>query len=462
MKNKISKFLLVAMMSTVLVGCGGGNDVVESFDLSEEITEDTTITFFGWGSKEEQDNFQALSNAFMAEEPHVKVVYSACDSSSYMNTLKNRANSLPDVFYMPDYDFMEWADSGKLLAIDDYITQDELDSMWAMSTQMYRYDSETYSLSKGKLYGLPKDLGPYTLVYNKDLLKQCLEKNGKWVDEATSYPSGQDPMSWAQFNSYLSNANTHGKDGVYPIGYYELMAAVYSNNADFWDPTIREERISSKNFIDAVQFIADLTKNGLAPTANEQSEQNSFQRFVTGKCIFTFMGPWDMATFWKDVNFDFDIIPVPYGPAEGAKSTAWVGSVAYCINAKSQHKKAAVKFAKFLACSEKSSEMNYMLGQAVPNLKSWAENQFVRGTGYTEAQAKAPANRQLFVDIIKGTDKVQGKQRAKYFLYDATCYADLESSLEPVYTFQKSAEDFLKAYAKIFQDGLDDSNDNLD
>ena len=453
MKNKLLKMLTIFASLTVCAGCGEPDDT--SFDPSEEITEDVTISFFGWGSQEEQHNFQELVDAFMQENPKVKVVYSATDSGTYMNTLKNKANNLPDVFYMPDYEFMQWADTGKLLALDNYMTNEEISSMWQMSTEMYRYDADSYTLGEGKLFGLPKDLGPYTLVYNKTLLEQIMGAN-------VEYPSGNDPMSWNEFTTYLGKLKA---PGVYPIGYYELMAAVYSNNADFFDAAVEKERISEKNFIDAVQFIADLTHNGLAPTANEQSEQNSFQRFVTGNCVFTFMGPWDMATFWKDVPFEYDIIPVPYGPAEGARSTAWVGSVAFCVSAKSKQKQAAVKLAKFLACSERANKMNADLGQAVPNMKEYAENYFVPGVGMTEEQKKSPTNRQLFIDIIEGAtnpeSKIGGKQRARYFLYLNTCYDDLESSLSTIYEGSKTAEQHLKSYAATFQKGLDDSNEEM-
>lgn len=453
MKNKFLKMLTIFAALSAFAGCDTPDDT--SFDPSAEITEPVTISFFGWGSQEEQHNFQELVDAFMEENPLVKVVYSATDSGTYMNTLKNKANNLPDVFYMPDYEFMQWADTGKLLALDNYMTETEIDSMWQMSTEMYRYDADSYTLGEGKLFGLPKDLGPYTLVYNKTLLEEIMGAN-------VEYPSGTDPMTWADFNTYLAKLKA---PGVYPIGYYELMAAVYSNNANFFDDAVEKERISEKNFIDAVQFIADLTHNGLAPTANEQSEQNSFQRFVTGNCVFTFMGPWDMATFWKDVPFEYDIIPVPYGPAEGARSTAWVGSVAFCVSAKSKQKQAAVKLAKFLACSERANKMNSDLGQAVPNMKEYAENYFVPGVGMTDAQKKAPTNRQLFLDIIEGAtnpeSKIGGKQRAKYFLYLNTCYDDLESSLSTIYEGSKTAEEHLKAYAATFQKGLDDANEEM-
>ena len=50
------------------------------------------------------------------------------------------------------------------------------------------------------------------------------------------------------------------------------------------------------------------------------------------------MGPWDCKQFWNDLTFEFDLMPTPVGPAEGAKSTSWVGSVAYAVSAKSINK----------------------------------------------------------------------------------------------------------------------------
>ena len=55
-------------------------------------------------------------------------------------------------------------------------------------------------------------------------------------------------------------------------------------------------------------------------------------------------------------------------------------------------KEAAVKLAKYLACSEKSNIMNYQLGQAIPNIEEYAENQYIQGEGL-EGRQLMPANR---------------------------------------------------------------------
>ena len=450
-KNKLT-ILTVALLTT-LVSCG---DVVSSDNSNNDGT--TTISFFGWGSAEEQSNFQALVDQFMIDNPDIKVAYTASASDSYMTTLKNKGNQLPDVFYMPDYEFMQYADSGKLLALDSYVTEQEISSMWDLSTKMYRYDRDTFKLGTGSLYGLPKDLGPYAICYNKDLLKSIIKDKNLDI----SLPDPNIPMTWDQFIKYLQAiTGDYNNKNIYGIGYYELMAAVYSNNADFFSADGKKETISDKNFVDAVQFIADLsTKYRVAPSADEQSSQNSFQRFLNQGCVFTFMGPWDCKQFWNDLTFEFDLMPTPVGPAEGAKSTSWVGSVAYAVSAKSTKKEAAVRLAKYLACSEKSNIMNYQLGQAIPNIREYAENQYINGEGLSGRQLM-PENRKLFVDIVRGNEYVQGKNRVKYFVYDNTFIEDLEDNLNTVFQGNQTADEFIKSYANKYQKGLDESNNYL-
>ena len=444
---KKSKFLITALAAlTIMTSCTTNNGNNNG---------STQISFFGWGSAEEQENFQTLIDEFMKDNPDIEVTYSSSPSENYMTNLKNKGKKLPDVFYMPDYEFMAWADSGRLLPIDSYMSEEELNSMWDLSTRMYRYDRDTYTLGTGELYGLPKDLGPYAIVYNKDLLQKIISEKGLDI----SLPDKDIPMTWDQFVTYLKAiTGTVDNKKVYGIGYYELMAAVYSNNADFFDAEVKKEKISDPNFIEAVQFIADLSnKHHVAPSADEQSSQNSFQRFLNQGCVFTFMGPWDCKQFWNDLTFEFDIMPTPVGPAKGAKSTSWVGSVAYCVAANSKQKDASIRLAKYLACSEKSNIMNYQLGQAIPNIVEYAENQYIQGEGLTGRQLM-PSNRKLFVDIVRGYQYVLGKNRCRYYTYDNTCLDNLEENLEPVYLGTTTAEDFLTGYASIYQEELDDSN----
>ena len=87
-------------------GGGGGGPVIQPED---DITEKVTINFWGWGDVAEQENYQMLVNQFMQEEgnENITVLYRGMSSSTYMTTLRASARNLPEIFYMPDYDFLE-------------------------------------------------------------------------------------------------------------------------------------------------------------------------------------------------------------------------------------------------------------------------------------------------------------------------------------------------------------------
>lgn len=443
--KKIFLLTVFAFITIILVGC---ND-----STLDDGT--TTISFFGWGSSEEQENFQSLINSFMEENEDISVTYSAVSSDQYMRTLKNKINNLPDVFYMPDTEFIQWADAGRLLNLDDYILEDSLDDVWPIAAEHYLYDRNTYTLGEGNLYALPKDLGPFSMVMNVDLFNDIVESQGLDI----SLPDPEIPMTWDEFialNQQLTG--TYNGTKVYGITHYELAAAVYSNNADFISADGRTQAITDPNFAEAVQFIADLDLTyHVMPTADDQASTNGYQRFLNQGAVFSFMGPWDLKGYWENTNFEFDLVPIPVGPAEDAKSTAWVGSMGIAVSADSKRKEAAAKLAAYLTISETSQTMAYQLGQSVPNLMSIAKTDFLNNVGYDETQLY-PTNKQLFLSIIEGNEYVQGKSRTTYYTYDTAWYDDFVTELLVVYTGSRSASSFMNMYADTLQDALDESN----
>lgn len=451
---KFRKRILLLALFPLLISCSSGNS-----------DDRITISFFGWGSTEEQSNFQELVNQFMRENEDIKVIYDAVDSTQYMNALKNKVRSLPDVFYMPDYEFFSWADAGKLLDLSSYLSEEELNSVWKKGIDIYRYDVENYALGEGDaIYGLPKDLGPYSLVVNLDMLDSALSK-AEADGHPIARPSFSTPMTFTEFTNFLvelkpylvTNANPNG----YGIGYYELQHAVWSNNADFFTEDAKTSLIDQQNFIDAVQWTADLNlKHHVMATAAENDSQNGYIRFFNKGCLFTFMGPWDMKAFWE-YPFEWDIFPTPCGDASGSTSTSWLGSVAYSIRSsftknESLEKEASIKLAKWLTFSQNSNTMNYQLGQAMPNVVSMAENDFVNNVGL-EGTHTMPSNKQLWIDMTKQTATIKARTRATYYLYNYQCYNDLLTALKPIYEGKKTAEELCTTYNSTFQKGLDDS-----
>lgn len=437
-------------------------------------TETQTITFYGWGDAPEQANYQRLINQFMEENPNIVVSYSADNASTYMTNLRNRANDLPDVFYMPDTEFLSWADSRKLLAIEKYFTQDELNEIWPEAVDKYYYNRNTTLLGKdngGSLYGLPKDLGPFTLVYNKTLLNQLLANlTPEQRDIVVQAINPEVPMTFQKFVDVLKLLDTNKTDNVFGISHYEIQSAVYSNNADFFSNDQSTQLITSANFVQTMQWIADLTLvHNVMPNADQQAATNGYQRFFTGNAIFSFLGPWDLNAIWNTSSIEFDILPVPVGPAEGAKSTTWVGSMAYSVAASSASPDAAIKLAKFLSYNEGAQRRFYDLGQQVPNLVEMANNEYVLNPIWTRegldnhvdiSRKSLPENRFVFVNTIDGfkdlTDVIGGKARAQYYTYDSLWYDFFLESLLPMWNGQETAQQTMNRISPQFQIYLDE------
>ncbi len=477
-------------LATVLAGCialagltaCAGSTGETPINPDDPITDPVTIDFWGWGDLAEQANYQTLVNQFMAEEgnENITVVYRGINSATYMTTLRASARNLPEIFYMPDYDFLEWVSSGLLKDITPYVSDEELSDLWPQAVDEYYYNPDTATLGGGdgaRLYGLPKDLGPFTLVYNKTLLDQKIEEKGLDSEKIYStYLNPSNPMTWEQFRTLLKalvtdeNGDGTPDDNVYGISHYEVETAVYSNNANFFNEDASEQRITDPNFLESIQFIADLTlEDHVMVPAALQSEMDGFSRFLNSGCIFSFMGPWDCAQFWAfDIAFTSNILPIPYnGDNPDAVSTAWVGSMGYCISNKatSAETAAAIRLAKYLCLNEDAQRKFYELGQQVPNIVSMATDEYVNDTqGLLEG--KDPADRSVWVDTINGTsdtDKIGGKVRPRYYTYSSEWYDDFLTYLDEqgLWTGDKTAQEICTAYAEDFQSVLTEMRANL-
>jgi multiple sugar transport system substrate-binding protein len=450
----------------------GENPCVCRFIPQIDPTKDYMIEFYGWGEAEEIANYREIINDFEAEYPNVFVNYNNDNASTYPVNLRNRANNLPDVFYVPDTEFMYWGASGKLLGINDVISKKEKDQLWPEALDKYYYNRDTGLAGKdngGILFGLPKDLGPFPLVYNKTLLNSIKSARGL-TDNDMALLNPNVPMSWEQFR-YLLNKIDTGSNNPFGISHYELDSAVYSNNADFFTEDQSAQRITEQNFYDAVQFIADLhLVDDVMPSPSQQASTNGYQRFLNQNAVFCFMGPWDLSSFWASTNsFEFDILPVPYGPgadraygtADDGVSTSWLGSMSYSISADTYKNNpdaavASIVFAKYLCYNAAAQRKFYSLGQQVPNIQSMAKDEYINNSQGILTGSKAnPASRSVFVDIISNEKpQVRGKARARYYTYESSWYTSFTESLIDVWDGSRTAQDFMNRYSGTLQASL--------
>ncbi len=470
----VSVLAVLALAAAVLTGCGGGKTggggkgsgnggtggggggKGETTDWNSlESGKVVDITFAGRGVDTEKSNYQQFIDEFNQTNSNILAnIDWYTDATAYGVALDGMGDDLPDVFMLQDNMFLRFAASGKLADITDHVDQEFLDQLYLKGYDIYYYNTEDKIAGKTdsascRLFGLPKDMGPYAMAVNVNLLKSAVERYnsqnpGSKLD-INRILSTTDPMNFNEFldiGKKLKSVLTSDQSVLCGVDYQSL---VFSNNAQYFteDSEGWHAQIDSDNFIAAMTFAQTLYKEGLTPGAGNTANHETY--FTSGRAIFYgTLGPWTVKDWWQTVNFEFDIVPVLQGTAKGATSKAVVGSMCYAISSKCPYKDAALELIKYLVADSSSQRTQYMRGQCIPNLKSLAE-EFSGDTegfiaGYTGKDNPSPAHRGVWIDVVDGvggsktaangatyTDEIDGSFQASARTLDDLWYTQLNS-----------------------------------
>ena len=136
----------------------------------------TVISFWGATNPEESAVFTKMVQTF--NDTNTDNIYVDYDpKGGDYETLIDRTLATskgPDVFYVEDKVFKKWARLGYLENIQKYVDESdlELDRIWDSAVQRYRYGVENNTNNADDpLYGLPKDISPTALYYNKSVFE---------------------------------------------------------------------------------------------------------------------------------------------------------------------------------------------------------------------------------------------------------------------------------------------------
>lgn len=452
MKRILTLVMALAMLLSMAACAATGSPAGEANDNNDNSGNGSgtqVISFAGWGSLAEKKIFTAMIDEFEKAHPGVKVNYQHIPGtqSDYLTKLVSMvaANNLPDVFYIHSDEFYTWADAGRLENLTPYMEKSETAAntkIWEKSLNIFRYDTATRQLGveSGDVYGLPKDLGPWAMVYNKTLFEA----------KGVPLPDPNVPMTWSEFLAMCKKL-TSGEmvNKVFGTANYTLEAAVWSNGADYLNEDHTKVTVDTPEFAEAMQWVADLSLvHGVAPDVTESAALGWFERWVNGKVATAWMGPWDQATFWDSCNFEWDIMPTPVSDKTG-KGVSWLASAALCVSTTSKNKQLAYELAEFLSMDPGAQTYNYEAGQAVPNIIDMAKNEYMN-------MDKAPANKQVFLDIIENPEK--GHFKPVYYTMDTAWFTYFESEASKVWTGDMTAAEFLKSIQPELQKRLDEGN----
>lgn len=389
------------------------------------------IVWMNYANDQEREVFQILIDDFEKSHPGVEIIFKSVDNSDYGYKI-NAAfvnNNPPDIFYVGPENIQYYCDKKRLLNLTKYVEKTSsanFNDLYPSSVTPYRYDG--LSIGKGDIWALPKDLGPFALGYNADLLK----KNG------IPLPDKDKPLTFDEFlaicKKVTKDIDGDGKNDIWGTGLdpnFSLIQFLWGNNGDFLDETKTKVTITEPAFINGLQFFADMmNKHHVCTSLADNEELHPYIRWIQGNMAFFPVAPWDLRAF-TTLPFNYDLIPWPVGK-EGYKTATWVGSVGYGVSSKTKYPEIAAEFALYLSAYKSTMEKMTDLDMQVPTLMSLA--------GRYTSKPGNPKNRQEYLNIIQTT----GRSTPDAYTYNPVWYRRFFWELRGVLDGYETAENYCK------------------
>ncbi|GAA4628309.1 ABC transporter substrate-binding protein [Cellulomonas oligotrophica] len=432
--------LCVAMAGALtLTACSG--------DSGDDGTK--TLTFMFRGGPDEKAAYEAAIDRY-TEATGVEVEMIVTDADQYATKLQAAVagNNVPDVFYIEQATLQSYVSSGILMDITDEVAESgvDLDNIWQYGVDSYRFDGTVQGTPDGALYGLPKDVGPFSFGYNKTMLEEA----------GIELPDPDEPLTWEEFVEICKTltTDTDGDGAVDQWGtglnvQWNLQSMVWSNGGDWTNADHTQVTVDTPEFAEALQKFADLTNvDQVTPSASDAATLDTYQRWMAGEIGFFPVGPWDVSVY-NDLDFEYDLIPWP--TVGDAGSATWLGSLGIGVSAMTEHPQEAVNLVTYLSADAEAQQTLVDANIQVPNLIDVAEE-------WAAAEDAEPANRQEFLDIAQD----YGRAMPAAFTYGAEWYDELWTNIQPVLDGEQTAEDYLAETQPKMQALLDESLANAE
>lgn len=453
-KTRIIRSLLAVFLAAAvaLTGCSKGSESNGQEGGASAPAGDggqkkkVTITLLTFAQPHEQELTNKLIKKYEEKYPHVKVNYIPTPPADYNTKLQSMltGGNPPDVFYVAPENLAFLLDTNQLYDITDFVNSSNLldvDNIWKKGIEKYTRD--------GRIWALPKDVGPFAYAYNKTLFDKA----------GIPAPPSDKPLLWPEYieiaqkltidknGNNATSPNFDPKNIVqYGAGFWWHEPAVWSSGADYVDETGTKITIDDPKFIEALTFVRDLRhKYHVVPSAEEEQSMNSYTRWLNGTVAMFPMGPWDQAAFWE-LPFDYDLMPWPANPRTGQSAT-WLGSVGFGVSSKTKAPQEAFNLVAFLSIDPDIQREAMQLGLQVPNLIDMAKNEYLK-------MDKKPKSKQVFIDVIEKYGRDQPFERT----YDREWFDRFNAEVTQVWDGKKEPEEFVKEIQPVLQELLDKAN----
>jgi multiple sugar transport system substrate-binding protein len=317
MKRKASAlFMLVLIFALVLAACGGGGgnggDASDGGGAGKSDgggqsqnaggsesggKKDGVTEFLFWTPFSGADGpfMKEIVDKYNASQDKYKINFVIQPNGEYYKMLEvaiSTGTDQPDLIAIHLDQIPTYVSKGLLQPLDD------LAASAGFNKSDYVEAAVEYATIDGKWYGIPLDIHPLVMYYNKDLFKAA----------GISSP----PTNRQEFEEAVEKLTDPSK-GVY--GYvlptlwpqqFIFPTLVWQNGGELWDGN--DVAYNSPEAVEMVEWMRSLVDRGISPGNVQQDGENTL--FLQGKNAIQFNGPW-MKSQFDEAGLNYGIAPVP-------------------------------------------------------------------------------------------------------------------------------------------------------
>ncbi len=378
----------------------------------------------GWTVEHERQAMEDAVKLFNDAHPNIQVEPISGKTGDQVMTAVSGGNP-PDAWSMwGGQTLAQWANTGVIVDVGEMIKSSGTDEslFYAASLELSRF--------AGKYYGLPIEIDPIEVYYNKDLFK------------AAGLDPEQPPKTMEELYDVAARLTTFDDQGnITQLGLADQWmwaeACAYMYGGRWWDPQTGQPTANDpgnvKAWTDWAALYQKLGADKIATFNGLQVENPLGSLFIAGKVGMAYDGDWItqfMIRFAPET--DYGIFPLP--PATGHDDRAWttpIDGAIYVIPTGAKQPGASWEFIAWMATSKEA---------ACILQKAWGACSPLRAV--VGDAACAPNDRWGFFEEVMSKDR--------YFLWAPI-------AISAVYkTEQNSAADRVKLGQQTAQQALDE------
>jgi len=336
----LSLILTVGMLSANIYGCSSSNNATE-----DGVAKITVWTQEGQVVEQEyyKNAIEQFNELYAGEIEASLQMIPRGNGYEYENKINAAATSgsLPDIIAMDGPSVANYADSGIIVPIDEYFTEDKLEDFVPSIIKQGTVD--------GQLYALGAAESTVVLFYNKDVL------DAAGIQAPTTL---EDAWTWKEVYEISKKLKTNDMYGInldWDLGegqIYAFAPMIWSNGGELLseDGKKIDGYLNSDKSIEALEFYQKFAVEGLI---NLQPLPNDFEE---GKSAMYLMGSWEIQTIEESYpDFNYGITYYPKF-SESSKVVSPSGDWGFGIPSGSENQEAAAKLLEFLTSAEEVEE----------------------------------------------------------------------------------------------------------